>query len=113
MFVQNPSGLPNMSIIVEKLASGMNYDEYINSLKYQMANVDDMEYNFSATTSDVSLAGSTYKKLSAQLVYMEIEMNQDFYMRIKGDRLISITMTYSDDTVSDMNKLINAIKTYQ
>ncbi len=113
MFVQNPSGLPNMSIIVERIDSKISYDDYINALKYQMANVDDMEYNFSAGTSDVSVAGNTYKKLSAQLVYMEVEMRQSFYMRIKGDRLISITMTYSDDTESDANKLINAIKTYE
>lgn len=113
MFVQDSSGLPNMSIIVEKLQSGVSYDEYINSLKYQMGNIDDMEYNFSAGTSEVMVAGSAYKKLSAQLVYMEIEMNQDFYMRIKGDRLISITLTYSDDTRSQANSLMNAIKTYQ
>lgn len=112
MFVQDPSGIPNMSIIVEKTTSGMTYINFANSLKEQLNDIDGMDYTFSQSLTDAAIAGTQYKKLSASLIYMEYEMKQDIYLRLKDDRMISITMTYSDDTKTTADTLLNAIKAY-
>lgn len=92
MMVSDPSGAPNVSVMIEKLAlRNMTEKQYLDNVKPQLMEI--MEYTFADYTT-AEIAGETYTLLTATAEMEGVELIQDIYIRKKDDRIIGIIVSY-------------------
>ncbi len=108
MFVQSPTGLPNISVCVEKTMANLTASMYLDALKSQLLSIDSMEYTVGDGVASASLAGQDYKVMTASVTYNDVEMIQEYYVRKQDDRIVGIIVTYSQDTAADKDALLSA-----
>jgi hypothetical protein len=107
MMASTQEGLPNVSVIVEKLPlSSLTVDQYIEAFKAQLADMDMMSVSFSGGAETGMFAGKSYQKLSAVTTAYDMEMLQEYLVRKIDNRIVCITITYTADTAKEMNTLM-------
>ena len=91
----------NISIMVEKLPfDGITEDIYVNVLLDNFTEAYDLEiekYNITSRT----VAGYEFKELTYSMVVSGINVNQTMLIRKIDDRILGITLTYSDQNGLD------------
>ncbi|MCL2696283.1 MAG: hypothetical protein FWE69_08165 [Clostridiales bacterium] len=106
MMVSAPDGLPNVSVIVEKLPNALKTTErYIDATIELMEGLDSISFSFGEVTT-VDFAGKRYHKLSAVSTFYGMEMLQEWLLLKIGDRMVTITITYSADTIDEMQMMM-------
>jgi len=110
MMVSDPSGSPNIIVLVEKLLlSNLTETQYLDTLKAQIvAPFAEMglQMTFNAVKT-VDVAGETYTVLPA---VVPGQLRQDYYVRKKDDRMVTIIVSYTDATTRQMETLIAAFE---
>jgi len=106
MMVSAPIGIPNVSLMAEKLLlSNMTVEQYFDSLKKILSNVETLNYEFDNQITSIEIAGQTYKQLSTSLPNFNIFQNYIF--RKKGNRMIGFITIHSLDTKQDLEFLMS------
>ena len=110
MMVSDSSGSPNLMVLVEKLVlSNMTESQYLDSIKTQVIEpfaAMGMQMNFNAIKT-VDVAGETYTVLPA---VVPNTLRQDYYVRKKEDRMVTIIVSYTDGTTRQAETLLAAFE---
>lgn len=114
MMAQEPTiGSPNVNIVVENLKGrDVTIDQYIEACKQQLANTG-IEYTFGDIENDVDLAGSKYTLLNCVGKYGDQEIPQQMYIRKVDDRMMLLTVTYSEDDIEARDTLVQGFTAYK
>lgn len=106
MCAESTTNSPNVNIVVENLlGKKVTEEEYIEQSKEQLEN-SGIEYTFGETTKDVELAGEKYTKLDCVGNYSGQEVLQQLYVRKVDDRMLVLTVTYTEDTEEAKDTLL-------
>jgi hypothetical protein len=106
MCAENTTNTPNVNIVVENLSGKkITVDEYIEQSKEQLEN-SGIEYTFGDTINDVEIAGEKYRELDCVGNYSGQEVLQQMYIRKVNDRMVVLTVTYTDDTAEAKEALL-------
>lgn len=106
MCAENTTNTPNVNIVVENLlGKKITEEEYIEKSKEQLEN-SGIEYTFGDTTKDVELAGEKYTVLDCVGNYSGQEVLQQMYIRKVDDRMVVLTVTYTEDTAEAKDTLL-------
>lgn len=112
MTVQHFSGNPNVMVMAEKLIPATtSVSKYLEVLKEQLTDMPNMNYSFKET-SEATIAGQTYTKLTALVDVFGSAMTQDYYLRKQGNRMIVLVFSYTDEATSEMQGLLNTFTAY-
>ena len=71
-----------------------------------------MTVNLSDTVEDATIAGAAYKKLSATVEANGMQMNQEYYMRKVGNRMMSMTITWVEGYEDQKDAILNGFAAY-
>lgn len=110
LVVADSLGAANANITLEK--TSVSLDKYIDLFKEQVTGMTAMTINLSDTVEDATVAGATYKKLSAAVEANGMQMNQEYYMRKVGDRMMSMTITWVDGYEDQKDAILNGFAAY-
>lgn len=113
MMSKNEAGTTNIIVTVEKLpSSNFSVEDYAEAIKTNLKAVTTIAYTISDDLETVSVGGSDFTKITAQADYSGVNMHQDYYVRVIGDRAVSMALTYVDETASEAEAIINAFEAY-
>jgi len=110
MMATTPFGSPNVILIAEKLMlSSITEEQYYDALVSQLSSMPaiGMEYTFGDRPESVTIAGESYLKMAARLEAYGQVMHQDYIFRKLDDRMICFIVTYTEDTVREMETLMS------
>ena len=97
---------PNVNIVIENLLGReISIDDYIEASKEQLL-ATGIEYTFSETTKEVELAGEKYTVLDCIGNYNGQELLQQMYVRKVDNRMLILTITYTEDTAEGKDTLL-------
>ena len=114
MLVSSPFGVPNLILMAEKqMLRNVTEDQYLEALKSQLVNVSGMDYQFDSEITDATIAGQKYRKLTTDVEAYGQAMIQDYIFRKLDDRMVGFIITYTEETRSEMEKLINSFTTFR
>lgn len=112
MMAVGSTGVPNVSLAVEKLAlSNMTVDQYLDALKSQLSNLSNVNYEFRDITS-VEIAGQEYKKLDMKVELNGGTMLQSYILRKDNDRMVAFVTTNLEGNEEELNALMAAFSEY-
>ncbi|WP_455716539.1 hypothetical protein [Anaerosporobacter sp.] len=107
MCVENATNSANVNIVVENLLGvERTEDEYIELAKQQLQSTG-IDYTFGGTIKNVELAGEKYTVIDCIGNYYGQELLQQMYVRNIGDRMVVLTVTYTEDTVESKDALLD------
>lgn len=113
MMSKNEAGTTNIIVTVEKLpSSNFSVEDYAEAIKTNLKAVTTVVYTIADDLETVSVGGSDFTKITAQADYSGVNMHQDYYVRVIGDRAVSMALTYVDETASEAEAIINAFEAY-
>jgi hypothetical protein len=113
MMASAPSGLPNVIVGVEKLQlSNITLDQYFDALKTQLANLPEMNYEFSGDIASLEIAGQSYKQLTATLNMADQSITQRYIARKNDNRMVFFITTGDPDTEKELSTLIAGFANY-
>ncbi len=110
MVVADSLGAANANITLEK--TSVSLDKYIDLFKEQVTGMSTMTVNLSDTVEDATIAGAAYKKLSATVEANGMQMNQVYYMRKVGNRMMSMTITWVEGYEDQKDAILNGFAAY-
>lgn len=97
---------PNASIFLENLlGKDVSLDDYVETSKQQLQD-SGLEYTFGDIKKDVELAGEKYAVLDCIGNYAGQEILQQLYIRQVGNRMMLLTITYTEDTAEGKDTLL-------
>lgn len=100
MLAKSADQTSNIQVMMEKVP--MQANEYAETLKKNLASLEQLSYNIGETT-ETTIGGNTYKAVSATVEVSGMKMEQSYYVRNEGDYIVAIIVTASGDTkVSDI-----------
>lgn len=104
---ESVTNTPNVNIVVENLIGkkDITVDDYIESSKQQLTSTG-FEYTFGDITKDVELAGEKYTVFECVGNYSGQEVLQQLYIRKVADRMMVLTVTYTEDTKEAKDTLL-------
>lgn len=113
MMVSSPTGLPNLNVTAEKMnTEGVTPEMVAESLIAQLKSLTTMQCVPSEEYTTVEIAGNTYTRLEAVVTSGEVSLLQEYYVRLTDDRLINMTLTYSEDTAAEKDTLMSSFEAY-
>ncbi len=111
MMVSNMQGVPNISVMTEKLMlSNIKEEQYIESLKGVLESLG-MPYTFEEAYTKEFL-GQNYTILPAVLEMEGLKIYQDYMILVQDKRAQCIISTYMDDTKAEAETLLQTFKPY-
>ena len=110
MMVSDSTGACNLNINLEK--TGYSVDKYIEAFKEQVVNLTTMDVVLADSVEEVELAGSTYKKMDAVVQSMGVTVNQEYYFRKAGDRMMSMAVTWADGFEAEKEQMMSGFSAY-
>ncbi len=109
MMVASDTGTANANITLEKTNAKLS--TYIDTFKTQASELSGMDVTLGDTQEEVTLAGATYTKLTGSVDMSGITINQEYYLRKVGDRMMALTVTWYDDE-AERDTLLNGFAAY-
>lgn len=107
------SGIPNCSVIVEKLAlKNMTAKQYLEVAKQQLLNsmTDDFKVGMRSAITTVKIAEEDFSNLHASILTGGVSLYSDSYVRIKDGRAIVINVTYNETTKAQKDEILATFK---
>ena len=106
-------GFPTMTVAVERLA-----EETTDTVTYEKAlreslSQQETPYVLPESTETYEIGGQSFTKLACSTVIEDTENLQDYYLLMKENRMIVITVTYTADTADKMETLLSAFSELQ
>lgn len=104
----------NVIVLTEKIPfENITVEQYFDAVKENVTKLyPDFEFEFIDDTESVDIAGQSYKKVIIIMSINGIKVNQEYYIRKIGDRILSIAFTFTDENKEEKNTLLNAFKPY-
>jgi hypothetical protein len=104
----------NVIVLTEKIAfENITVEQYFDIVKENVAKIyPDFEFEFNDDIGSVDIAGQSYKKVIIIMSINGIKVNQEYYVRKIGDRMLSIAFSFTDENKDEKNTLLNAFKPY-
>lgn len=110
LVVADSLGAANANITLEK--TSVSVDKYIELFKEQVTSMTAMSVSLNDTEEKVTLAGAEYTKLSASVASSGMVLNQEYYMRKVGDRMMCLTLTWVDGYEDEKEAILNGFAAY-
>ena len=110
MMCFSADAITNTMVAVEKLPRQMEMDSYIAALENTMSKVSELTFSIVSGDEVVSVGGNEFRKVKCMATYEGIDIHQDYFLRMKDDRIISIICTYLDESLCE--KMIGGYEAY-
>lgn len=110
LVVADTLGAANANITLEK--TSVSTDKYIELFKEQATSMTAMSVSLDDTEEKVTLAGAEYTKLSASVAANGMVLNQEYYLRKVGDRMMALTLTWVDGYEDEKEAILNGFAAY-
>lgn len=105
------NSLANVNVVITfGNTKGAKMDDVVAANIQQLESMTAMDVTVDRNTTEVTVAGKKYTKLSATNVIQGMELKQDMYIYIGDGYMSSITVTYDADSVADGEALLAAFK---
>ncbi len=109
MMVSSDTGTANANITLEKTNAKLS--TYVDTFKTQASELSGMDVTLEDSEEEVTLAGATYTKLKGSVDMSGITVNQEYYLRKVGDRMMALTVTWYDDD-AERDKILDGFAAY-
>ncbi len=96
-----------LTLFVEK--SKYDIDTYVEGIRWQMQNIDEIDVTM-GDGETVEVGGVEFEKYSLTLDYGGVIVNEDYYLKKKGDRMICLLIGYSDNETAE--KMMSGFSPY-
>lgn len=110
MMVSDSTGGCNMNMTIDRQV--MAVDKYVATLREQVEGMSSMDIAIDDAEEDVTIAGTTYRKLTASATMYGMTMNQEYYIAKVGDRMVSMAVTYLDGMEDGKDTLLSGFAAY-
>ncbi len=108
MMAVDPATSANVILMSEKLAfSNIKMKDYIGALKEQLSNIANMSYQIDENTTEATIGGKEFTKLSAIADVSGIKLSQNYYIRIENSRAEVIITSFMEEAADKEAILIN------
>lgn len=98
MLAKSADQTSNIQVMMEKVP--LSADEYAETLKKNLASLEQLSYNIGETT-ETTIGGNTYKAVNATVEISGMKMEQSYYVRREGDYIVGIIVTASGDVTAN------------
>lgn len=98
MLAKSADQTSNIQVMMEKVP--LSADEYAETLKKNLASLEQLSYNIGETT-ETTIGGNTYKAVNAKVEVSGMKMEQSYYVRKEGDYIVGIIVTASGDVTAN------------
>jgi hypothetical protein len=90
-------------------------DQYLEAVKsnLQSFTTDEMDYTFSEEITTVTIGGQEYQQMSTNVVYMDVNMHQDYCTRKQDNKIITWILVYTDDTAATKDAFLASVEAIQ
>lgn len=110
LMVSDVTGACNLNMVIDKNTAPIK--EYVAAFREQASNLGSMDVAMSDVEEDVKIAGTTYRKLTADVSMWGFTMKQEYYIAKVGDRMISMSVTYLEGDEDSRDTLMSGFAAY-
>lgn len=112
MVASLPDGA-NVNVVCSRCSTDqMTSDQLVRDIKKQLAAQSAMKATVADVYEEVSFAGGSYVKMTAEVAAEGARMNQEYYVCIKPGYVVNITFTYAPGSEADRDVLAGAFSAY-
>lgn len=113
MMSLSATGDVNVVVSAEKLMmKGMTTEDYKNAAGFQLRLLKEPVMEILDDSKTTEIAGETYSILNALAKQGDVQTNQDYYVRVSGNRALCIIITYTDDTADKATEILEGFTVY-
>jgi len=117
-FLLNEDQTANITVMYVDLLyqnqQNLSTEEYLNTVKQQLANSKNKDYNFASNFENVFIAEEEYLMLHSEFYFKEFSTEgtnyQDGYARKFDNAIIVFLVCYSDETKDYVDSFLSSIK---
>lgn len=93
--------ITNVVVAADKLPGKMDASRYVEMVEQSMAQASGVSYTLVSDDEIVKIGNEDYNKISYQVEAAGALVYQDNYVRVVGDRAITLALTYIDEGARD------------
>jgi len=107
MMASVPTGTTNVILMTEKLPlRNITVEQYFDSVKSQLQNVDTIKYEINDEITSVEIAGSTYSQITASGNISGYTLIQKYMFRKIDNRMVGFIATTTSDEEATLDTLM-------
>lgn len=113
MICQDESQTCNVMVLVEDLPSGFQIvDTYIKQFAEEITSATEPAYKLLSDNEEVRIGASTFRSVSFSASYNGTELYQTYFLHFTNNKLASIVITYTDESIDTAGALISGFQAY-
>jgi len=112
MMASGSTGLPSVTLMAENLMFFITITEeqYFSALKTRLENLSTMDYRAINEITTFEFLGQSYKQMTFQID--DLNVFQDYIFRKIGNRMVGLIITYSPDTLDELDILMKGFSKF-
>ncbi len=103
-------GIACVIVAADKLLAGMDASQYVEVIEQSVAQVSNINYTLVSDDEIVKIGNEDYIKITYLVEAAGASVYQDNYIRVVGERAITLALTYNDEGVRD--DILNAFTAF-
>lgn len=113
MMCSNADGSVNMVITVEKIPSDdYTIQDCVEMISDSLTGLTSLDYTTLDSDQTTDIAGMEYAVLRLLCESNGMSMNQDYYVRLAGDRMVSIVVSYEKGSAEEADAVMKGFDVY-
>lgn len=102
----------NVIVSVDRLPLKMSEEIYAEQLEQSLSAVSAMTYEKVGEDEEVEIAGISYLRSGYQVETMGQHLHTDYYIRMIGNRVVSVVLTYGEDGEKLAASMVSSFEAY-
>lgn len=113
MFCQDDAASANVNIVIEDLPASIQFVfQYVDALESQLLADTEIPYLVLSDDNEVTLGGATYRAICFRAEYNGTFLYQTYFIRFIGDKVASISTTYTEAGIPVASGMIASFQPY-
>lgn len=113
MICQDESQGCNVMVLTEDLPSGFQtVDTFVAQFAKEITSASEPAYKLLSDKKEVQIGSNTFRSVSFSASYGGTDLYQTYFMYFTADKLSSIVITYTDDSIETAGALISGFQPY-
>ena len=113
MICQDETQGCNVMVLTENLPSDFqSVDTYVAQFAKEIASASEPSYKLLSDDEEVQIGSNTFRSVSFSASYGGADLYQTYFMYFTNDKISSIVITYTDDSIESAGALISGFEPY-
>lgn len=113
MICQDESQTCNVMVLVEDLPADFQIvDTFVKQFAEEIASEAEPAYKLLSDKEEVQIGSNTFRSVSFSASYNGVDLYQTYFIYFTDDKLASIVITYTDDSIETAGALISGFQAY-